>query len=107
MAHYYLQRLKCSGWREPDKVRESLGLHLTGTQVEEALAEDRQASLIQHLDLCTASLEALAHYSQSLQVSELAAYRVLNISHLLTLPQSSFINYKPDAVHSTMHLQQV
>lgn len=96
--------MKC---QESEKIRENLELHLTGTQIEESLAEDRQTALLQHLNLSITALEALAQYGQSLQVSQLAACRVLNISHLLTLPQSYSVNSKSDSLHLTMHLQQV
>ena len=95
--------MKC---QESEKIRENLELHLTGTQIEESLA-DKQAALLQHLNLSITALEALVQYGQSLQVSQLAACRVLNISHLLTLPQSYSVNSKSDSLHLTMHLQQV
>lgn len=82
-------------------------LHLTETQVEEALAEDKQTALIQHLDLSTAALEALVQYGQSLQVSQLAVCRVLNISHRLALPQTYSTNSKFDSTDLTIQLQQV
>ncbi|CAL7933648.1 unnamed protein product [Xylocopa violacea] len=99
-----LQCLKC---QEPDRVRENIELHLTETQVEEALVEDRQTALIQHFNLSTTALEALAQYGRSLRVSQLAAYRVLSISHLLVLPQPYSISSKPDSMHSTLHLKQL
>ena len=70
------------------------------------MAEDKQTALIHHLNLSTNALEALVQYGQSLQVSQLAACRVLNISHLLAFPQSYSINSESDTTHS-MHLQQV
>ncbi|CAD1479137.1 unnamed protein product, partial [Heterotrigona itama] len=76
-------------------------------QIEEALAEDKQTALIQHLNLSTSALEALVQYGQSLQVSQLAACRVLNISHLLAFPQSYSINFESDTTHLSMHLQQL
>lgn len=91
-----LQKLKCLKCQESEKIRENLELHLTGTQIEESLAEDKQAALLQHLNLSITALEALVQYGQSLQVSQLAACRVLNISHLLTLPQSYSVNSKSD-----------
>ncbi|XP_043800538.1 uncharacterized protein LOC122719071 [Apis laboriosa] len=100
-------KLKCLKCQESEKIRENLELHLTGTQIEESLAEDKQAALLQHLNLSITALEALAQYGQSLQSSQLAACRVLNISHLLTLPQSYSVNSKSDSLHLTMHLQQV
>lgn len=79
---------------------------MTETQVEEALAEDKHNALIQHVDLTSAALEALAQYGQSLQVSELATCRALNISHLLTLPEPCSVNSKSDSSLS-MRLEQV
>ena len=71
------------------------------------MAEDKQTALIQHLNLSTSALEALVQYGQSLQVSQLAACRVLNISHLLVFPQFYSINSDSNTMHLSMHLQQV
>ncbi|XP_053976558.1 uncharacterized protein LOC128875196 [Hylaeus volcanicus] len=92
---------------EPQQMQKNLELHLTGTQVEEALAEDKQTVLIQYLDSCTAGLEALVQYGQSLHVSQLAVCRVLNVSHRLVLPQTYPTNSNSDSTHLTMQLQQV
>lgn len=77
-----LQTQRSNG-RRSQRIRERMELRLIGTQVEEALADDRQAALIQQLDLVSNALEALIHYVQSLRVTNLAAYRVLDVGHLL------------------------
>lgn len=74
-------------------------LRLIGSQVEEALADDRQAVLMQQLDLISNALEALIHYIQSLQVTNQAAQRVMDVGQLListriTLVDNSTTNFK-------------
>nr|XP_050858395.1 uncharacterized protein LOC127067474 isoform X2 [Vespula vulgaris] len=64
-------------------------LRLIGSQVEEALGDDRQAVLIQQLDLVSNALEALIHYIQSLQVTNLATQRIMDVGHLLINSRSS------------------
>ncbi|KAK1116465.1 hypothetical protein K0M31_019028 [Melipona bicolor] len=104
---YFYKKSNCLKCQEFENVREKFELHLTGIQIEEALAEDKQTALIQHLNLSTNALEALVQYGQSLQVSQLAACRVLNISHLLAFPQSYSINSESDTTHLSMHLHQL
>ncbi|XP_015604724.1 uncharacterized protein LOC107272252 isoform X2 [Cephus cinctus] len=88
-------------------MRESLELQLVGTQVEEAMAADRQSALIQHLDLATTALEALIQHVRSLQVSHTAAYRVVDLSHQLILPYSVSTNYSNSTGNGlTMQMQQ-
>ncbi|XP_043676558.1 uncharacterized protein LOC122633087 isoform X1 [Vespula pensylvanica] len=65
------------------RARENMELRLIGSQVEEAIGDDRQAVLIQQLDLVSNALEALIHYIQSLQVTNLAAQRIMDVGHLL------------------------
>ncbi|KAF7391583.1 hypothetical protein HZH68_011126 [Vespula germanica] len=71
------------------RARENMELRLIGSQVEEALGDDRQAVLIQQLDLVSNALEALIHYIQSLQVTNLAAQRIMDVGHLLINSRSS------------------
>lgn len=99
--------MNCLKCQEFEKIRGNLELHLAETQIEEALAEDRQTALMRHLNLSITALEALAQYGQSLQVSQLTACRVLEISHLLALPQPDSMNSEPSTVNLTMHLHQV
>ncbi|KAK2588030.1 hypothetical protein KPH14_004103 [Odynerus spinipes] len=72
-----------SNGRRSQRMRQSMELRLIGSQVEEALADDSQAALIQQLDLVSNALEALIHYVQSLRVTNLAAHRALDVGHLL------------------------
>lgn len=67
-------------------------LRLIGSQVEEALGDDRQAVLIQQLDLVSNALESLIHYVQSLQVNNLAAQRAIDLGQLLINGRSSLAN---------------
>ncbi|KAI4488842.1 hypothetical protein M0804_004340 [Polistes exclamans] len=81
------------------RTRENMELRLIGSQVEEALADDRQAVLMQQLDLISNALEALIHYIQSLQVTNQAAQRVMDVGQLListriTLVDNSTTNFK-------------
>ncbi|KAF7388913.1 hypothetical protein HZH66_010050 [Vespula vulgaris] len=71
------------------RARENMELRLIGSQVEEALGDDRQAVLIQQLDLVSNALEALIHYIQSLQVTNLATQRIMDVGHLLINSRSS------------------
>lgn len=68
-------------------------------QVEEAVMDDKQTTLMQHLNLISNVFEAAVQYMQSLQVSYLAAKRVFDMSHaLFTCHPSSANNTDNDFV---------
>lgn len=82
-------------------------LRLIGSQVEEALGDDKQAVLIQQLDLVSNALEALIHYIQSLQVTNLASQRVMDVGHLLINSRSSLTDGNSSFKFLTGQIQQV
>ncbi|XP_035721891.1 uncharacterized protein LOC118441504 isoform X2 [Vespa mandarinia] len=82
-------------------------LRLIGSQVEEALGDDRQAVLIQQLDLVSNALEALIHFVQSLQVTNLAVQRTIDIGHLLINNRSSLTDNSTSLKFLTGHIQQI
>lgn len=62
--------------------------------MEEAVMDDKQAILMQHLTLISNVFETAVQYMQSLQVSYLAAKRVFDMSHaLLACHPSTNANY--------------
>lgn len=90
------------------RTRENMELRLIGSQVEEALADDRQAVLMQQLDLISNALEALIHYIQSLQVTNQAAQRVMDVGQLLISTRiTSFDNSTTNFKSLAEQLQQV
>ncbi|XP_032667520.1 uncharacterized protein LOC116842420 [Odontomachus brunneus] len=69
---------------QPQQLRETMRVYLIRTQVEEAVTEDKQASLTQRLTMIGNTFDALIQYTQSLKVvSCLTVDRVLDASHAL------------------------
>lgn len=93
---------------ENQRLRESLALQLVGTQVEEALASDKQAELIRHLDLATSTQEALIQHIESLQVSHFSGRRLLDLANQLIIPSSTNVESTSDLINDlTSRLNQV
>ncbi|XP_046827786.1 uncharacterized protein LOC124428122 isoform X3 [Vespa crabro] len=99
--------IKRSSRLRSQRTRENMELRLIGSQVEEALGDDRQAVLIQQLDLVSNALEALIHFVQSLQVTNLAVQRTIDIGHLLINNRSSLTDNSTSLKFLTGHIQQV
>ncbi|KAG7211877.1 hypothetical protein KM043_011091 [Ampulex compressa] len=88
-------------------MQNNLRLELIRTEVQEAMADDKQIALTKHLDRTTTVLEALIQHMQSLQISYLSAYRVFEISHLLLISYPSLENFSnADNQSLSTHLQQ-
>lgn len=74
------------------------------------MVDDKQTTLMQHLSLISNVFEAVVQYTQSLQVSYLAAKRVFDMSHtLLACPFSSantddFISYRRQVILSVLRI---
>ncbi|XP_047359019.1 uncharacterized protein LOC124952749 isoform X2 [Vespa velutina] len=99
--------IKRSSKLRSQRTRENMELRLIGSQVEEALGDDRQAVLIQQLDLVSNALEALIHFVQSLQVTNLAVQRTIDIGHLLINNRSSLTDNSTSLKFLTGHIQQI
>ncbi|XP_048505016.1 uncharacterized protein LOC125499740 isoform X2 [Athalia rosae] len=102
---------KLSGTRcGSQQLRENLEIQLVGSHVQETLASDNQAALIRQLESATDVLEALIQHTQSLQVTQLSAQRVVQLAHQLILPyrpSSTSYSSSPSAELTTCLCQTV